>query len=63
VVNGGWSQYHQTLQKPFSAVRKVDEDLRHVSIFSADPQIQPSHMSHITPLLFSQLGKEERARW
>lgn len=29
----------------------------HVYIFSPSLQIQPSHMNHIAPLPFSQLGK------
>lgn len=29
----------------------------YVYIFSPNPQIQPSHMNHIAPLLFSQFGK------
>lgn len=29
----------------------------HVAIFSPNPQIQPSHMNHIAPLPFSQLGE------
>lgn len=41
LVNGGWSQYHQVLQKSLTTVREVDRDAKHVSTFSADPRCSP----------------------
>lgn len=41
LVNGGWSQYHQVLQKFLTTVREVNGDAKLVSTFSADPQCSP----------------------